>query len=163
MNIALPPLRVLAWIALWVTPVVVVAAEAPGANGFEPVTPEPVPQVAEPTVSAHNGVSNTNPMVNPAAIDPVAVGIDPIRNSLSRIEQDLKQARAQAQEMAETNRRLSELNAELRQEIESLAVELQSVRAVGELRTWLYGGGLVITGLLLGRLFATRRRSSAWN
>ena len=134
--------------------VVRAATPEPAATGFVRVEPRVTADLDAAALSVEAATSGT--LSQPAPQDPVTRALD-------RVERDLERARAETQTLTESNQRLSELNAELRQEIESLAVELQSVRVSGERRAWLYGGGLVIAGLLIGRLLATRRRSSAWS
>jgi hypothetical protein len=133
------------------------ATPEPAASGFVPVEPRlpaAAARSADGDMAAETASPGTTPQPSPQ---------DPVTRALDRVERDLERARAETQILTESNQRLSELNAELRQELESLAVELQSVRVSGERRAWLYGGGLVIAGLLIGRLLAARRRSSAWS
>lgn len=75
----------------------------------------------------------------------------------------LRTTRQDRTDLETNNQRLTELNAQLRQEVEILALELQSLRA-GATRRWLLqGAGLVLLGLLLGVLIKARPRRSAWN
>lgn len=75
----------------------------------------------------------------------------------------LRTTRQDRTDLEANNQRLTELNAQLRQEVEILALELQSLRA-GATRRWLLqGAGLVLLGLLLGVLIKARPRRSAWN
>lgn len=142
------------------------ATPEPAATGFVRVEPRVTAEFDNAGASADGTVFDAAALSTGAGTPgtiPQPVPQDPVTRALDRVERELERARAETQTLTESNQRLKELNAELRQEVESLAVELQSVRVSGERRAWLYGGGLVIAGLLIGRLLATRRRSSAWS
>ena len=66
-------------------------------------------------------------------------------------------------ELESTNQRLTELNAQLRQEIEILAIELQTLKARTSQRQFLTGAALMLLGLLLGVAIKARPKRSAWS
>ncbi len=60
------------------------------------------------------------------------------------------------------NRKLKELNGRLREELEDINEERDQLRSNVQQRWLMYGGGLVLMGLLLGILLKSRPRRSAW-
>jgi SH3 domain protein len=94
-----------------------------------------------------------------AAAGPLAESIMTLRAELSALS-DRNSNRA---ELDSANQRLTELNAQLRQEMETLALEMQTLRSA-QARSWLlYGAGLLLAGLLTGVAIKSRPRRSAWS
>ncbi len=60
------------------------------------------------------------------------------------------------------NQKLKELNARLREELEDINEERDQLRSNVQQRWLMFGGGLVLLGLLLGILLKARPRRSAW-
>jgi SH3 domain protein len=97
--------------------------------------------------------------------DADANSVTPVHESLERLREDVAELRRVSTVSLETesvNHRLTELNAQLRQEIETLALELQDLRARSAQRWLLSGAGLVVFGFLLGLLVRGRSRRGAW-
>ncbi len=89
-----------------------------------------------------------------------------IELSLERLRAELGEMRQRGGSTVElevTNQRLTELNAQLRQEIEILAVELQTLTARASQRQFLTGAALMLLGLLLGVAIKARPKRSAWS
>jgi hypothetical protein len=122
-------------------------------EGGQTLLPPPaVPSMAASAATAGNAL----PALAPPRVDPVS-------ESFAMLRQELADARLQRAALEDSNARLTELNAQLRQEIESLAIELQTTREQGERRALLYGAGLILAGLLVGVLLRRRPRNSVWN
>ncbi len=115
-----------------------------------------VPSPAVPSIAAAATADNALPVVP-------APRVDPVSESFAMLRQELADARLHHAALEDSNARLTELNAQLRQEIESLAIELQTTREQGERRALLYGAGLIFAGLLVGVLLRRRPRNSVWN
>lgn len=60
------------------------------------------------------------------------------------------------------NQKLKELNSRLREELEDINEERDQLRSNVQQRWLMFGGGLVLLGLLLGILLKARPRRSAW-
>lgn len=116
-----------------------------------------VPSPAVPSIAAAAATADNALPVVPAP------RVDPVSESFAMLRQELADARLQHAALEDSNARLTELNAQLRQEIESLAIELQTTREQGERRALLYGAGLIFAGLLVGVLLRRRPRNSVWN
>ena len=123
-----------------------------GEGGQTFAAPAGVPSMAADAATAGNAL----PVLPPPRVDPVS-------ESFAVLRQELADARLQHAALEDSNARLTELNAQLRQEIESLAIELQTTRERGERRALLYGAGLILAGLLVGALLRRRPRNSVWN
>lgn len=116
-----------------------------------------VPSPAVPSIAAAAATADNALPVVPAP------RVDPVSESFAMLRQELADARLHHAALEDSNARLTELNAQLRQEIESLAIELQTTREQGERRALLYGAGLIFAGLLVGVLLRRRPRNSVWN
>lgn len=61
------------------------------------------------------------------------------------------------------NQKLKELNSRLREELEEINEERDQLRSNVQQRWLMFGGGLVLLGLLLGILLKARPRRSGWS
>jgi len=95
-----------------------------------------------------------------------AVNAVPLAESIAALRAELTvlgDRTGNRSELESANQRLTELNAQLRQEVETLALELQTLRTA-QARSWLlYGAGLLLAGLLAGVSIKARPRRSAWS
>lgn len=112
---------------------------------------------AEPVTGADTATADST---LPVSTTPQA---NPVSESLAVLRKELADARLHHDALEDGNARLTELNAQLRQEIESLAIELQTAREQGERRALLYGAGLILAGMFIGALFRRRPRNSIWS
>lgn len=113
--------------------------------------------VAEPLTRAGTAAAGNTPPILPTP------QVDPVSESFAVLRKELADARLHHAALEDSNARLTELNAQLRQEIESLAIELQTAREQGERRALLYGAGLILAGMIVGALLRRRPRNSVWN
>jgi len=126
----------------------VVAAEPNIARSNDDVQAEPAPMTSSTgtgTLTADRSTANA------------------LSEGLAALSVELAEARSRHTALEDSNARLTELNAQLRQEIESLAIELQTARDLGEHRSLLYGAGLILAGLVVGALLRRRPRTGVWN
>jgi SH3 domain protein len=85
---------------------------------------------------------------------------------VARLQAELAEVRrmsASAIETEASNRELRDLNARLRAELDDLLDERDRLLDNAQQRWLLIGGGLVLLGLLLGAIFKSRPRRSAWS
>lgn len=108
-------------------------------------------------------VPATRSLALPAREPPPAPPPDPVAVAMTELRERSRALEAANADLASANDRLTELNTQLRQEIESLALELQTVRSGARLRSILTGAALVLLGLLAGVLIKARPRRSAWS
>lgn len=128
-----------------------------------------LPEVAaEPGIARSNDDAQAEPAPMTSSTGTGAVVADrttanALSEALAALSVELAEARSRHAALEDSNARLTELNAQLRQEIESLAIELQTARDLGERRSLLYGAGLILAGLVVGALLRRRPRTGLWN
>lgn len=139
----------------------------PGPETTDPQPSGPQPSAAMPS-TVGPGPSEALRVPAPgvrqrAPAPPVETEADRLAVAVAGFRQEIADLQNVNHELAGTNQHLNELNGQLRQEVESLALELQEVRAATDQRRMLYGAGLILFGLLAGVLIKARPRRSAWS
>ncbi len=83
--------------------------------------------------------------------------------SLEAELEEIKQISRGAIEEHASNLRLMDLNARVREELDDLVAEFNTLQDNLQQRWMLFGGGLVLLGLLLGTVIKARPRRSGWS
>jgi small-conductance mechanosensitive channel len=117
-------------------------------------------RLAEPAFRSTETTPATPVRTRQPAVDPQVAELG---HTVAALSGDIERLQDDNRRLQNTNQRLTELNAQLRQEVESLGLELQTVRERANQRWVLYGAGLVLLGLLAGVLLKARPRRSAWS
>jgi len=92
--------------------------------------------------------------------------VEELQRRVAELEQELAEIRrisAGAIAQNETNKELNALNERLRAEVDDLVSNIETLEDNVQQRWLLFGGALVLAGLLLGVAIKSRPRRSAWS